>query len=80
MADIIAELRKLGKKNPQLLLEKLEKMELTSLEFIILKSRYIDRLFFKQIPEVIGKSESWMYKVHKQAIKKIDDNIIWLIC
>jgi DNA-directed RNA polymerase specialized sigma subunit len=80
MADIIAELRKLGKKNPQLLLEKLEKMELTSLEFIILKSRYIDRLFFKQIPEIIGKSESWMYKVHKQAIKKIDDNIIWLIC
>lgn len=80
MADIIAELRKLGKKNPQLLLEKLEKMELTSLEFIILKSRYIDRLFFKQIPEVIGKSESWMYKVHKQAIKKIDNNIIWLIC
>jgi DNA-directed RNA polymerase specialized sigma subunit len=80
MADIIAELRKLGKKNPQLLLEKLEKMELTSLEFIILKSRYIDRLFFKQIPEIIGKSESWMYKVHKQAIKKIDDNLISLIC
>ena len=80
MAKIQDELRKLGKKNPQLLLKKLKKMDLTELELIILKSRYIDGLFFKQIPEVIGKSESWMYKEHKKAIKKIVDNLISLIC
>ena len=80
MAKFQDELRKLGKKNPQLLLKKLKKMDLTELELIILKSRYIDGLFFKQIPEVIGKSESWMYKEHKKAIKKIVDNLISLIC
>ena len=79
MAKFQEKLRKLGKKNPQLLLKKLKKMELTELELIILKSRYIDGLFFKQIPEVIGKSESWMYKVHQRAITKIVDNIISLI-
>ena len=71
MAKITKELRKLGKNNPQLLLKKLKKMELSELELIILKSRYIDGLLFKQIPDVIGKSESWMYKVHKRAILRV---------
>lgn len=79
MAKFQEKLRKLGKKNPQLLLKKLKKMELTNLEFIILKLRYVDGLFFKQIPINAGISESWMFKVHKKAITKIVDNIISLI-
>ncbi len=70
MAKITGEMRKLGKKNPELLLQKLEAVELTDLEFLIMRLRYIDGLVFKQIPDIAGVSERWVYKVHKKAAQK----------
>ena len=78
MIKIKEELRRLGKKSPQLLLNKLEAVELSNLEFLIMKLRYIEGLSFKQIPEEIKKlinhaepySDSWIFKVHQKALKK----------
>ena len=47
MIKIKEELRRLGKKSPQLLLNKLEAVELSNLEFLIMKLRYIEGLSFK---------------------------------
>lgn len=78
MIKITEELRRLGKKSPQLLLNKLEAVELSDLEFLIMKLRYVEGLGFKQIPGEIKKlinqaepySDSWVFKVHKKALKK----------
>ena len=81
MKKICAELRRLGKKSPELLYTKLEAVDLTDLEFLIMKLRYIDGLDFKLIPEKIKQlynqaeaySDSWVFKVHKKALKKTVD-------
>lgn len=81
MKKICAELRRLGKKSPELLYTKLEAVDLTDLEFLIMKLRYIDGLDFKLIPEKIKQlynqaepySDSWIFKVHKKALKKTVD-------
>ena len=81
MKKICAELRRLGKKRPELLYAKLESVDLTDLEFLIMKLRYIDGLDFKLIPEKIKQlynqaepySDNWVFKVHKKALKKTVD-------
>ena len=57
-------------RNKELLEKKLEALELSKLELIIMKRRYIDGLFIKQIPEFSGVSERWVKKVHARAINK----------
>lgn len=81
MKKICAELRRLGKKSPELLYAKLEAVDLTDLEFLIMKLRYIDGLDFKLIPEKIKQlynqaepySDSWIFKVHRKSIEKTVD-------
>lgn len=68
MKKICVELRNLGKKHPELLKQRLEAVDLTDLELLIMKLRYIDGLLFKQIK--VGISERQMFKVHKKAIEK----------
>lgn len=70
MKKICIELRNLGKKHPELLKQRLEVVDLTDLEFFIMKLRYIDGLVFKQIPDIVGVKERYMYKLHKSAIEK----------
>lgn len=67
-------------RNKELLEKKLEALELSKLELIIMKRRYIDGLFIKQIPEFSGVSERWVKKVHARAINKTLDGFRWLIC
>ena len=68
MKKVCEELRRVGKTSPELLKQRLEAVELTDLEFLIMKLRYIDGLLFKQIK--VGISERQMFKVHKKAIEK----------
>lgn len=78
MKKICAELRRLGKKSPELLYTKLEAVDLTDLEFLIMKLRYIDGLDFKLIPEKIKQlynqaepySDRHIFRCHKKATEK----------
>lgn len=74
---IIKELQKLGKRNPELLLARLLKVDLTDLELAIMKHRYINGLRFKQIPDCddVNVCENWVYKVHKSALLKTVDGL-----
>lgn len=62
-------------RNKELLEKKLETLELSKLELIIMKRRYIDGLLVKQIPEFSGVSERWVKKVHARAINKTLDGL-----
>lgn len=62
-------------RNKELLEKKLEALELSKLELIIMKRRYIDGLLIKQIPEFSGVSERWVKKVHARAINKTLDGL-----
>ena len=68
MKKVCEELRRVGKTSPELLKQRLEAVDLTDLEFSIMKLRYIDGLLFKQIK--VGVGERQLYKVHKKAIEK----------
>ena len=70
MKKICIELRNLGKKHPELFKQRLEAVDLSDLEFLIMKLRYIDGLVFKQIPDMVGVCQRHVYKVHKSAIEK----------
>lgn len=67
-------LRLAGRRNPQLLAQKLENLELSDLELIIMKLRYIDGLLFKQILSFIPVEERRMYALHKSAVNKAVDS------
>lgn len=73
MESIIRELKRVGKKHPLLLTKMFEASGLTELEYIIMKSRYVDGLLFKQIEYVTEKSERHVYRCHKSGIKKTVD-------
>lgn len=62
-----------GRHNPQLLIDKLEKVGLSNHEFNIMKLRYIDDLLIKQIPELLSVEERWVKKLHSRAIIKTLD-------
>jgi DNA-directed RNA polymerase specialized sigma subunit len=64
-----------GAKNPELLIKKLEQVGLTKQEFIVMKLRYIDGLFIKQIPEFMQAEERWVKKLHSRAIIKTLDGL-----
>ena len=66
-------LRIAGANNPQLLVEKLERVGLTKLELNIMKMRYIDGLLIKQMPKMLQVEERWVKKVHSRAIIKTLD-------
>lgn len=70
MKKIQEELRRMGKKRPELLLQKLEAVELSRLEFLIMKLRYVDGWDFKLIPHEVSIGDRWMYRVHQKALKK----------
>lgn len=69
---IIKLLQKLGRQEPQLLLARLQVIDLTDKELAIMKHRYIDKLKFKQIPSCddVRVSENYVFKVHKKALEK----------
>ena len=71
--DFKDDLARVGLKKPQLLLEKLEKVGLNKQELSVMKLRYIDGLFIKQIPEYVQAEERWVKKLHSRAIIKTLD-------
>jgi len=70
LKDFICGFKRMGRKNKDLLLKKLEDLELTDLEFIIMKSRYVDGLGFKQVWPAAGVCERRMYYLHNSAMQK----------
>ena len=64
-------LHKIGLSDPELLISKLEGIGLTDLEFSIIKMRYIDGLYVKQMPEFARRGERWLKRVHAVAINKV---------
>lgn len=67
------DLREAGRKHPQLLIQKFEKLRLSELELSIMKLRYVDGLLIKQIPYETGRGIQWVKKVHHKATLKILD-------
>ena len=74
---IIRLLQGLGRREPELLLIKLNKVDLTDKERAIMVHRYIDKLEFKQIPccDDVCVSENQVFKVHKKALEKTVDRL-----
>lgn len=70
MRKVKEELKRVGEKYPLLLTKVFDVSNLSELEYIILKGRYIDGLLFKQIEYLTGKSERYVYRCHENAIKK----------
>ena len=73
--DFKEDLIRIGHDNPELLVHKLEKVGLTKQELSIMKLRYIDGLFIKQIPEYVQAEERWVKKLHSRAIIKTLDGL-----
>jgi hypothetical protein len=73
--DFKEDLRGIGIKNPELLIQKLEQVGLTKQEFIVMKLRYIDGLLIKQIPDHMQAEERWVKKLHYRAIIKTLDGL-----
>lgn len=67
----IEDLKKAGKKHPAFVENMFKQAGLNNVELIVMKSRYIDGLLFKQIN--IGISERQMFRCHKDGIKKTED-------
>lgn len=65
------DLRKAGKNHPAFVEKMFMLSDLNNAELIVMKSRYIDGLLFKQID--IGVSERQKYRCHKEGIKKTGD-------
>lgn len=74
--DFVKGLKRLGRRNKELLLEKLEELDLTDTEFIIMQKRYIEGLSFKQILPFINVQDRRMFDLHKSAIKKAVEHSI----
>ena len=73
--DFKEDLTRIGHDNPELLIHKLEQVGLNKQEFIVMKLRYIDGLFIKQIPEYVQAEERWVKKLHSRAIIKTLDGL-----
>ena len=73
--DFKEDLRVIGIKKPELLIQKLEQVGLTKQEFIVMKLRYIDGLLIKQIPDHMQAEERWVKKLHYRAIIKTLDGL-----
>jgi DNA-directed RNA polymerase specialized sigma subunit len=75
VADFKEDLSRIGRNNPELLVKKLEQVGLNKQELSIMKLRYIDGLFIKQIPEYVQAEERWVKKLHARAIIKTLDGL-----
>lgn len=67
----IEDLKKAGHNHPAFVENMFKQAGLNNAELIVMKSRYIDGLLFKQID--IGVSERQKYRCHKEGIKKTED-------
>lgn len=65
------DLKKAGHNHPAFVEKMFKQAGLNNVELIVMKSRYIDGLLFKQID--IGVSERQKYRCHKKGIKKTGD-------
>lgn len=66
-------LNRIGSKHPEFLLALLDDLNVSNRHKIIIKSRYIDKLKFKQIPGVKGVNCKLrqVMNLHKEVIDKI---------
>lgn len=66
-------LKRIGSKHPDFLLTLLDDLNVSNRHKIIIKSRYIDKLKFKQIPAVKGINCELrqVMNLHKEVIDKI---------
>ncbi len=75
LAEFKKDLRTAGVTNPQLLMKKLQKLDLSDLEIEIIKLRYIDGLLIKQICFQTRHCETWIKRVNYKATQKILDGL-----
>lgn len=75
LKDFKKDLRTAGVLNPQLLMNKLQKIRLSDLELEIIRLRYIDGLLIKQIVFYTHHCENWIKKVNQKATNKILDGL-----
>ena len=64
-------LKRIAKKYPQFFLQMLDDVIDSDKGKKIMIARYINRLKFKQIPEIVNLEERQVYKIHQQIIKQI---------
>lgn len=69
------DIRAVGRRNPQLLINKLDRLDFSELELSILKYRYIEGLLIKQIAYQTGYTQRWIKRVHQKATLKALDGL-----
>lgn len=69
--ELKEELYRLGREEPEVLLNKMERAGLSEIEMKIVRLRYIECQGFKQIDYIINYSEDGRKKAHTRACNKI---------
>lgn len=64
-------LKRIAKKYPDFFLQMLEDLYLDKKAVKIMKARYIDRLTFKEIPDIVFLEERQVYRIHQKVINKL---------
>lgn len=64
-------LKRIAKKYPQFFLQMIDDVVDSDKGKIIMLARYIDRLKFKQITELVHLEERQVYKIHQNIIRHI---------
>lgn len=64
-------LKRIAKKYPDFFLQMLDDVVDSDKGKKIMIARYIDKLKFKQIPDLVNLEERQVYKIHQQIIKHI---------
>ena len=62
-------LKRIAKKYPDFFMQMLEDLDLNKKAIKIMKARYIDRLTFKEIPDIVHVEERQVYRIHQKAIR-----------
>lgn len=63
-------LKRIAKKYPDFFLQMLDDLCLDKKAVKIMKARYIDRLTFKEIPDIVFLEERQVYRIHQKVINK----------
>lgn len=63
-------LKRIAKKYPDFFMQMLDDLDLDKKAVKIMKARYVDRLTFKQIPDIVYVDERQVYRIHQKVIKK----------
>lgn len=63
-------LKRIARKYPDFFMQMLEDMCLDKKAIKIMQARYIDRLTFKEIPDIVHVEERQVYRIHQNVIRE----------